>query len=149
MPCRPAVLLAALALAAAGCGGSDEDDYAKEFKALNAKIVALGREVGGAVGGASQKTNEQIGRQFGGFGDQLGQIQQDLDDLEPPDDLKDEHERLSSAIAEVQDDLGGIERAAMNDDARGAAEAARGLVQDSAALRDSRRTLVRETGAQR
>jgi hypothetical protein len=150
VPPRPAAFLAALALAAAGCGGGgDEDGYADDFKPVNARIVALGGEVGDSVSGARQKSNEELSREFAGFADELGRIRRDLDALDPPDDLRHMQETLLAAMDRVQGDLEDIGDAAGSGDARAAGSASRDLVVHSLSLRDSRRALARESGAAR
>ena len=139
--------MAALGLGVAACGEDEEEAFKKDFAPLNDKILSLGSEVGRAIRDASGKTDTQLERQFGQFAQRLGALQQDVDELEPPADLRSDQEALVEAMGDVQNDLEGIERAADGNDPRSAASATRDLISDSEDLRNARRALARATGA--
>ena len=137
----PVVGLAALALAA--CGESAEERYKDDFPPLSQKLVSLGQEVGETIQGASDSSDQQLADDFAQYAERLGTFQQDIDDLEPPDDLAEDQDQLVSAIGEVQGALDDIAEAADKGDAQSAREATLDLIQGSEALRDSRRELAR------
>ena len=137
----PAVALVALALAA--CGESAEDEYKEDFPPLSQKLVSLGQEVGQAVQGASGSTDQQLADDFANYAKELGGIQQDIDDLEPPDDLAEDQDQLVSAIGDVQGALDGIAEAADKGDPQAARQATLDLIEGSQELRESRRKLAR------
>jgi hypothetical protein len=137
----PVIALVALALTA--CGESAEDKYKEEFPPLSQKLVSLGQEVGQAVQGASGSTDQQLADDFANYAKELGGIQQDIDDLEPPEDLAEDQDQLVSAIGDVQGALDDIAEAADKGDPEAARQATIDLIQGSEELRDSRRKLAR------
>jgi predicted nucleic acid-binding Zn-ribbon protein len=149
---RPlAVLLAATvaALGIAACGGDDGEDQAfqDDFPALSERIQALGQQVGDTIESAESASNEELAQEFDDFAQRLGNLRQELDDLEPPEDLADERDDLVSAMGEVRTSLEDIASAAEDGDAQAAREATLELVDSSEQLRDARselNTAVRE-----
>jgi hypothetical protein len=135
-----AALLAAMAVA--GCGGSSEEDYKEDFPAINQKLLALGADVGRSIEGADRATDAELADDFGNYAKELGDVQQQLDELEPPDDLAEDQDELVSAIGEVQGPLEDIAGAAEQGDPQAASRATIELVSRSRQLRDARRTLA-------
>jgi hypothetical protein len=136
----PVVGLAALALAA--CGESTEDKYKQDFPPLSQKLVSLGQDVGSSIQGAGGSSDRQLAKDFANYAEQLGDVQQDIDDLEPPDDLSEDQAQLVSAIGDVQRALDDIAQAAQKGDAESARQATIDLIQGSQDLRNSRRKLA-------
>jgi hypothetical protein len=132
---------AALGLAACGAGGS-EDEYKDEFPQISREIVSLGREVGDSIENAAESSDRELAGEFSGFAEQLGDLHQELDELEPPDDLADEQDALSSAIGEVHGSLEDIADAAEESDPDAARRATIDLVERSEELREARRALA-------
>ena len=137
----PAVALVALALAA--CGESAEDEYKEDFPPLSQKLVSLGQEVGQAVQGASGSTDQQLADDFANYAKELGGIQQDIDELEPPEDLAEDQDELVSTIGDVQGALDDIAEAADKGDPNAARQATLDLIEGARDLRESRRKLAR------
>ena len=143
----PLIALSALALAACGegtGGQSTEDKYKDDFPPLSRRLVSLGQDVGNSIRGASGSTDQKLAEDFTGYGEQLGEIQQEIDALEPPEDLADDQEQLVSAIGDAQGALNDIAEAARNGDAQSARRATLDLIRSSKQLRDSRRRLAGE-----
>jgi hypothetical protein len=137
------VLVGLVALALVACGESAEDEYKKDFPPLSQKLVSLGGEVGNTLQGAGESSAEQLADSFSRYAQELGDVQQDIDELEPPEDLAGEQDELVSAIGDVQGSLEGIAEAANDGDAESARQATLELVQSSEELRRTRRTLTR------
>ena len=144
---RLSLLLAVLALVAVGCGESQEDKFKKDFRPINDRILELFDNVATTLQGVGSLTNNQIERQFGGFARRLGDLREQVDDLEPPDDLERAKGNLVEAMRGAESPLSGIERAADKKNPRAAGRATRRLIFSLVALRRARRTLAKETGA--
>ena len=129
-----------LPLALAGCGGGAEEEYKEGFPSINERLVALGQDLGGSVANAGGSTNQELGDRFDDYAQELGDLQQ-LDELEPPDDLAEGQDRLVSAMGEAQGALEELANAAEQGDADAARRATAQLVASSRELRDARRTL--------
>jgi TolA-binding protein len=138
-----AVTLAALALAA--CGGDDDDSasFQEDYPALSDRLVSLGEEVGQAIQNANTESDAALAEQFGEYAEQLDGLRQDLEELEPPEDLADEREDLVTAMGDVRSSLEGIASAAEDGDPQAARDATLELVEGSTELRDAREALSR------
>jgi predicted nucleic acid-binding Zn-ribbon protein len=141
---RTALVVVALAIwGIAACGGGDGESFEEDFPALSQRIISLGEEVGNAIETADSSTDQQLSDEFDGFAQQLGDLRQELEDLEPPDELTDEREDLVSAMGGVRTSLEDIAHAAEDGDPEAAREATLELVERSDELRDARRELAR------
>jgi hypothetical protein len=139
---QPLVLLLAAALLLGACGEDKAKTFRQDFRPLNAKILALGRDVGSAVTGASGKSDVQIQTEFAALGKRTGTLRKQVDDLDPPDDLKDDKGDLVAAMGGAQKSLSQISAAAKKHDPDAARRATIQLVGDSDDLRTSRRRLA-------
>lgn len=138
------LLVAALAIPGIGaCGGDDGDDQAfqDDFPALSERLQSLGEELGNTLETAQDATNEELATEFENFAQELGELRQELEDLEPPEDLADEREDLVAAMGEVRSSLESIASAADEGDPQAAREATVELLDDSGELRDARQAL--------
>lgn len=147
-------LLAAALLALsllAGCGGGDKatgkDDYAKTFRPINDQFLALGREVAGTIRTAKGQTDVLLADKFAEQAKQVGELKGRLDDVDPPDDYKADHDKLVQAMGVIQADLQAVANAARSHDANGAKASVQKLLRDSEQVRTPRRALAQKTGA--
>jgi uncharacterized coiled-coil DUF342 family protein len=143
---RPLAVLAATAVAALGlaaCGGDDGEDRAfqDDFPALSERIQSLGQELADTIESAAEASNEELAQDFEGFAQRLGNLRQEVEDLEPPEELVEEKDDLVSAMGEVRTSLEDIASAAEEGDAQAAREATLELVDGSEQLRDARSEL--------
>ena len=141
-----ALLLAALAVTGiAACGGDDGDDQAfqDDFPALSERISALGEEAGNTIQNAENASDQELANEFDDLAQRLGELRQELQDLEPPEDLADERDDLASAMAQVRSSLDDIASAAEESDPEAAREATLELIDRSEELRDARQALGR------
>jgi outer membrane murein-binding lipoprotein Lpp len=144
---RDTLAIVAGALLLAGCGGSaSKEDYATGFRPINDKLVELGQRIGKSAGAATGKSDRQIEKEFGGYAKETADLRKQLDDLDPPDDLKSDHDKLASALGDAEHALEGIENAAREHSAAGARQATLDLVEASRKLRAARRRLAAATG---
>ena len=143
------LLAAAVAIVAlcalSACGGSKEESFAKDFKPVNKRIVAMGSDVGKTVNGASKKTDKELADEFGTLSQRTGELAQDVDELDPPDDLKKTTDDLSESLGDAKDALGDIQEAASKHDATAARKATIQLVGSSGDLRTARQKLEKAT----
>ena len=149
MRLRFAIPLALLALAAplAACGESEKDKYIDDFKPLNDKLLDLGSELGGAVGGADSQSDAALAKQFGGLARRLEGVNEEIADLDTPSDLEDEAKTLNDKIDAAVGDLEEIEKAAQENNAEDAAAATVQLATDSEAVNKAQNKLAKATGA--
>ncbi len=131
------LLLLCFALAACGDGG--DEDYKEDFPPIDRGLVALGDEVESGLRAADDAT---LSARFAGYARRLGRLREQLDDLEPPDSLRERHEALLAATAATRRDLDGIASAARRSDAAAAKTAATALVRDGARLEEARREVA-------
>jgi hypothetical protein len=109
-----AALLAALALVAAGCGGTSKDDYEKKVdavgKTLDDQFTEIGRDIQSA--GSLPKAAGDVEK----GADALDEAAADLDDIDPPDDAKDAHEKIVGGVELLADDFRAASKAAASND---------------------------------
>jgi hypothetical protein len=142
---RRGLAAACVVLALAGCGSASKDDYAKGFRPINDELVELGQRIGKSAGAASGKSDRQIKTEFGGYAKETADLRKKLDDLDPPDDLKSDHDKLASAVGDAEHSLEGIENAAREHSAQGARRSTLDLVEASRNLRAARLRLAGAT----
>jgi hypothetical protein len=141
-----ALVLAALAIPGiAACGDDDGDAEAlrDDFPALNERIVSLGEEVGDTIETADSASDQELAQDFDDFAQELGQVRQELEDLDAPEELADERDDLVTAMGEVRASLEEIAGAAEDGDPEAARQATLELVDRSQELRDARQALTR------
>jgi uncharacterized protein YukE len=114
----------AVVVAAAGCGGSSEQDYRDDVAPIREKVAKLNRDVLSAARQAPRQSDAQVEKRFGQLAQTAGDTQQDLDTLDPPEDLSDEQEALVEALGNSEDALNAIEKAAGENDVNAARRAA-------------------------
>ena len=119
----------------------EQDAYAARFLLVNDKVVALGEDVGTAIGSADRKTARQLARRFSSFARRLGRLTERLTQLTPPPEWTSHHDDLLASLPPVESDLRRIARAARNNNPMAAARAARALIRHSRTLRGERRAL--------
>ena len=98
-----AISLAAVALLAAGCGGSDKEDYEQEIdqvgQTLDEQFTEIGRDIQ-ASGGLKRAAPEvEKGAEA------LDEAVADLKEIDPPGDAKSAHEKIVQGVGLLADDF--------------------------------------------
>lgn len=140
-----AFLVAAIVLA--GCGKSQEEKYADDFKPVNDRLLKLGERIGTRLGDASKQTNATLARQFSGFASDLEKVNGEIGALDPPKNLRDESRALRGRIEVVVGDLEDIAEAARSGDPKAARRAALSFGRHSPPLNQAQNRLAKATGA--
>jgi gas vesicle protein len=140
------ISLALLTLTAPGCGESKEDKFKDDFKEISNKLQDIGRELGVKIQSTSGKSNDTIEKEFGALADDVERANGELKDLDPPDDLKDETERLTSKLDDVVGDLEDISSAAGKGSPGEAGQATIGLIADARRVDKAQKALTKELG---
>jgi hypothetical protein len=138
----------------AGCGsdkksGPSKEKYAEQYKPINDQFLALGQVVAETVRTAKGQTDVALANTFDDQANQVGDLKKRLEDLDPPDDYKPDHDKLVAAMGLVQADLQQISDTARAHDAPGAKAATERLIKDSEQVRTPRRALAEKTGAKK
>jgi hypothetical protein len=122
----PVALLVLLAVA--GCGGEDDsftEDYNKAVKPLS----ELQTNVGSSAG------------EFDRLADRTRETRENLAELDPPDDAQDEMDTLLEGLDGVTEDLSAVADAVRAKDPTEQANAAKQLVESSAAVQQAETAL--------
>jgi hypothetical protein len=98
---RAAGILAAVALLAAGCGGDDDDKGAFQKEVVSARDTA---DSSFAYIKRPESTEDLI-RRLRTSGDRLQRVSGSVAEVETPDDLVDEQERLAQALREMSKEM--------------------------------------------
>ena len=148
MPRRsPALTLLLAALALAGCGQSQKEKYADDFKPLNDRLLLVGEQIGNGLGGAGDQTNAKLASQFAGFASDLEKVNDDIADLDPPKELRDESRALTQRTRTVVRDLRAISQAARAGDRKATTRATLAFGRNAQRLNQAQNRLARATGA--
>ncbi len=121
--------------------------YEERIIEVSDSTVNLGVDVGAAIDNAEDKTDGQLARQFTSFGQRLRRIERRTAALSPLDALASQHAAFRAAVRPVRRALFGIGRAARGHNFQAARTWTMRLIEDSSALRKSRRALVRRARA--
>ncbi len=139
--------LCALAFPLAACGESEKDKYVDDFKPLNDDLLAIGRQLAAAVEGAESKSDAALATQFNGIAKDLGDLNDDIEALDTPDDLKGEADALNARIDDTVGDIEDIASAAEDNDAQAAAAATVKLAASARRVNTAQNRLAKATGA--
>jgi len=121
--------LLALAIAAAGCGNSDSNEFIEGYNEATAPLQELTTNLGSAAGGgagAQAKLNE--------LADGLEDVKAKLADLEPPDGAQDELDAMLKAVDDMTGQVRDIAKSAKSGDVEALTAAATDLQTTATAL---------------
>jgi hypothetical protein len=139
--------LLALALPLAACGESEKDKYIDDFKPLNDRLLAVGQDLGAAVGSAEKSSDAALAKQFSGLATRLKDVNKDIADLDTPKDLEDEALALNSRLDTTIGDLENLAAASARKDGEKFAQVSLELAGHSNAVNAAQNKLARATGA--
>jgi hypothetical protein len=143
----PAALLAAVALIGAGCGSSSDQPSAADaqtaYRSIKTQITGLGDSIGTAMTSADRETDVEFAHAFAQLDARGHAVVARLNALEVPNNLEDERQAFSEALARGTADLADIASAARASDAAAARSAVKQLIADSQQLGDARAAFER------
>jgi hypothetical protein len=144
---RPmALLLCAIALVGGGCGDGDEekDEYVKKFKPLNERLVAVSQQISESLAGA--EGIETLGVKFDLQIVQLETVNRNIENLDTPEDLRDESAALTRSVRASVATLREISTAVREGKQAKAASAAVELASRAQAANRAQERMTRATG---
>jgi hypothetical protein len=106
-------LVAALALATAiavplaGCGGDDKD-FIDGYNEATQPLRTLDPAVGKSLRSASEDTDEQVADNFGTLAEETAKVNEELAELDAPDDVKRDFDGLKAALKRYASDLDAV-----------------------------------------
>jgi len=142
----------AIAIGIAGCGGGGDDEtdsFSDAYKPVNADLLAFSTDLSRTAQGASGKSDAQLAREYDGLATDLEAINRRVENLDPPQDLKDELDAMTRDLDSTVGAIEDIAAAARRNDARAAREATRALLVASAKVNQNQNKLADATGAER
>jgi uncharacterized phage infection (PIP) family protein YhgE len=142
---RLAIVLALAALLAVGapaCGGDDDSDqFREDYNAAVDKLSKINTDIGTAAGGATKQSNKTIANEFDQIADTAEQTRSRLSDLDPPEDAKDEFDKLLSALETGVQDLRAVAKAARANSPQEANQAVKKLAQTGQQITEAENAL--------
>jgi chromosome segregation ATPase len=141
------VALAAVALvvgpALAGCGDDDADAFKEDYNAAVKPLSEANSQVSGAIDSESDESNAAIAERFQGLAEKTQQTQDNLRELEPPEDAKEAYDELLGALKVGTDDLSAVAEAARDSDPAAARTARDSLEESAEDIQQAERALQR------
>lgn len=132
-----AALLLVPVLGLAACGESEDNDFREGYNSAVKPLSELNSGIGSSIGGAAGESNAAIEKEFQRLADKAQETRDNLSELDPPDDAKEEFDRLLAALDEGTSDLEAVAEAAGSDDPAKAAEAAQDLVKSGTKIQQA------------
>jgi hypothetical protein len=125
--------VAALALLAVvpavGCGSDNSDQFREDYNAAVEKLSKINTDIGSAAGNAGERSNAKIANEFNQIADTAEQTRSDLAGLDPPEDAKQEFDKLLAALENGVGDLRSVAKAAKSNNPQRANQAVDDLAQ--------------------
>jgi predicted nucleic acid-binding Zn-ribbon protein len=134
-------LAALVTLTAAACGGDDSDQFREDYNAAVDRLSKINTDIGAAAGGATDQSNKAIAKEFNQIADTAEQTRSRLSDLDPPEDAKDEFDKLLSALGTGVEDLRSVAKAARANSPQEANQAVKKLAQTGQKITEAENAL--------
>jgi hypothetical protein len=122
-----AVCAFALAVGVAGCG-DDSNQFREDYNAAVENLTEINSEIGSATAGGAGQSNAAIAKELDEIADAADTARGEIADLDPPEDAKQEFDKLLAALDTGVDDLRSMAKAAKSGDSAQAQTAAQELV---------------------
>ncbi len=123
-----AVCALALVVGVAGCGGDDSNQFREDYNAAVENLTEINSEIGSATAGGAGQSNAAIAKELDEIADAADTARGEIADLDPPEDAKQEFDKLLAALDTGVDDLRSMATAAKSGDSAKAQTAAQELV---------------------
>jgi uncharacterized phage infection (PIP) family protein YhgE len=134
-------LAALFAITAPACGGDDSDQFREDYNAAVDKLSKINTDIGTAAGGATDQSNKAIAKEFDRIADTAEQTRSRLSDLDPPEDAKDEFDKLLSSLETGVEDLRAVAKAARANSPQEANQAVKKLAQTGQEITEAENAL--------
>ena len=142
---RPvAITMAVLAvsLPVAACGGDDDDESFKEdYNAAVKPLTELNSDIGGSLDQAAEQSNEAVAKEFDNLASKAQETRDNLSELDPPEDAKEEFDALVSALKDGAANLKAVAEAARDANPTEARAAAEDLVESGTEIQKAETAL--------
>jgi uncharacterized phage infection (PIP) family protein YhgE len=134
-------LAALIAITAPACGGDDSDQFREDYNAAVDKLSKINTDIGTAAGGATDQSNKTIAKEFNQIADTAEQTRSRLSELDPPEDAKDEFDKLLSSLETGVEDLRAVAKAARANSPQEANQAVKKLAQTGQQITEAENAL--------
>ena len=105
----------------------DIDQFREDYNAAVDKLSKINTDIGSAAGDAGERSNAKIANEFNQIADTAEQTRSDLADLDPPEDAKQEFDKLLAALEKGVGDLRSVAKAAKSNNPQRANQAVEDL----------------------
>lgn len=130
------VLASSLPIAACG-GGGDDENFKEDYNAAVKPLTELNSDIGNSLGGAGGQSNQAIAKEFDKLASKAQETRENLAELDPPEDAKEEFDNLVSALKDGADDLKAVADAARDGNPAKARQAGQDLVKSGTAVQEA------------
>jgi len=136
-----AALMIVASFALVACGESEDNQFKEDYNEAVKPLSELNSDIGNSIGTAAGKSNSELANEFNKLADKAQQTRDNLSELDPPDDAKDEFDKLLSSLQDGTDDLKAVATAAREGDPQAAAKASQDLVQSGTEIQKAETAL--------
>ena len=130
------VLASSLPIAACG-GGGDDENFKEDYNTAVKPLTELNSDIGNSLGGAGGQSNQAIAKEFDKLASKAQETRENLAELDPPEDAKEEFDNLVSALKDGADDLKAVADAARDGNPAKARQAGQDLVKSGTAVQEA------------
>ncbi len=136
-----AALMIVASFALVACGGGEDNQFKEDYNEAVKPLSELNSDIGNSIGTAAGKSNNELANEFNKLADKAQQTRDNLSELDPPDDAKEEFDKLLSSLQDGTDDLKAVATAAREGDPQAAAKASQDLVQSGTEIQKAETAL--------